>query len=527
MKRKLRLRLTGSLLAMTACATLHAPPSFADARDAQTLLKQTCQGCHTPEAGDALSRISHQRKTPEGWLMSIARMQTMHGLQISDDDRRTLVKYLADTQGLAPSETEGVRYALERRLNTVEHFDEQTSQMCGRCHSGARVALQRRPAEEWERLVNFHLGQWPSLEYQALSRDRDWFDLARKDMVPLLAKRYPLDNPAWNAWQQARPQAEALAGDWSFSGHLPGKGELAGVMSVASAGADQFKVTVKGQYADGSSFNGEGSAILYSGYEWRGNVTVDGVVMRQVLAAKGDELQGRMFEAEHDERGLDFVAARHGSQRLLAVQPGYLKTGGESEVTLVGTGLAGTPSFGKGVHVLQVLEQSPERIRVRLKAAADAKPGVREVSVGTLKGVSLAVYNRIAEVKVVPAFSVARIGEGGGSTPKVQGRFDAEAWGKGADGKAYRIGVVPAQWKVEAFDERAKDDEDVKFAGTMQADAGVFTPGDAGPNPQRKMSTNNAGNLKVIAAVEDGGKALTGEGHLIVTVQRWNNPPIP
>jgi len=127
----------------------------------------------------------------------------------------------------------------------------------------------------------------------------------------------------------------------------------------------------------------------------------------------------------------------------------------------------------------------------------------------------------------VPQFSVARIGEGGGSTPKVQGRFDAEAWGKGADGKPYRIGVFPAQWKVEPFDDRAREDEDVKFAGTMQADAGVFTPGDAGPNPQRKMSTNNAGNLKVIAAVDDAGKSLTGEGHMIVTVQRWNNPPIP
>ncbi|MGE8313553.1 MAG: quinohemoprotein amine dehydrogenase subunit alpha, partial [Pseudomonas protegens] len=396
-----------------------------------------------------------------------------------------------------------------------------------RCHSGARIALQRRPAQEWERLVNFHLGQWPSLEYQALSRDREWLPTALKEMVPLLAKRYPLDNPAWKAWQQARPQAAALAGDWSFSGHLPGKGELAGVMSASAGEGDQFKLSVKGQYADGSPFNGEGSAILYNGYEWRGNVTVDGVVMRQVLAAQGNALQGRMFEAEHDERGLDFIAARQGSQRLLAVQPGYLKAGEEAEVTLVGAGLAGTPSFGKGVEVVQVLEQSPERIRVRLKAAASAQPGLREVSVGSLKGATLAVYQRIAEVKVVPAFAVARIGDGGGSTPKVQGRFDAEAWGKGADGKAYRIGVMPAQWKVEAFDAQAAKDEDVKYAGSMQADSGVFTPGDAGPNPLRKMSTNNAGNLKVIAAVEEGGKALTGEGQLIVTVQRWNNPPIP
>jgi len=511
MKRKLRSGMSASLLALAACAALHAPQSMA-ARDAQTILKETCQGCHTPEADNALSRISHQRKTPEGWLMSIARMQTMHGLQISDEDRRTLVKYLADTQGLAPSETDGVRYALERRLNTVEHFDDQTSQMCGRCHSGARVALQRRPAQEWERLVNFHLGQWPSLEYQALARDRDWFDIARKDMVPLLAKRYPLDNPAWKAWQKTAPKAETLVGDWSFSGHLPGKGELAGVMSVSASGDDQFKVAVKGQYADGSPFNGDGSAILYSGYEWRGNVTIDGVVMRQVFAAKGTELQGRMFDAEHDERGLDFIAAKQGSSRLLAVQPGYLKAGSETEVTLIGSGLQGTPNFGNGVEVAQVLEQSPERIKVKIKAAADAKPGAREVSIGSLKGPTLSVYSQIAEVKVVP---------------EVQGRFDAEAWGNGADGKPYRIGVFPAQWKVEAFDDRAKEDQDVKFAGTMQADSGVFTPGDAGPNPARKMSTNNAGNLKVIAAVDDAGKSLTGEGHMIVTVQRWNNPPIP
>ncbi|MGC5702174.1 quinohemoprotein amine dehydrogenase subunit alpha [Pseudomonas sp. NFXW11] len=526
MKRQLRLRLSASLLAIATCSALHAPSSFA-ARDAGSLLRETCQGCHIPEAGGALSRISHQRKSPEGWLMSIARMQTMHGLKISDDDRRTLVKYLADTQGLAPSETDGVRYALERRLNTVEHFDEQTTQMCARCHSGARIALQRRPAQEWERLVNFHLGQWPSLEYQALSRDRQWLPTALKDMVPLLAQRYPLDNPAWRAWQQARPQAAALAGDWSFSGHRPGKGELSGVMSVSAGAGDQFKLNIQGQYADGSPFNGQGSAILYNGYEWRGNVTVDGVVMRQVLAAQGSALQGRMFEAEHDERGLDFIAAKPGSQRLLAVQPGYLKAGEEAEVTLVGAGLAGTPSFGQGVEVLQVLEQSSARIRLRLKAAATAQPGLREVSVGSLKGASLAVYQRIAEVKVVPAFAVARVGEGGGSTPKVQGRFDAEAWGQGADGQAYRIGLMPAQWKVEAFDAQAAKDEDVKFAGQMQADSGVFTPGDAGPNPQRKMSTNNAGNLKVIAAVEDAGKALTGEGQLIVTVQRWNNPPIP
>jgi quinohemoprotein amine dehydrogenase len=494
------------------------------AEEGPALLKSKCMGCHIPEGNDSYSRISHQRKTPEGWLMSIGRMQVMHGLQISDGDRRTLVKYLADKQGLAPSETDGVRYAMERRLNTVEQFDDQLSQMCGRCHSGARVALQRRPAKEWEHLVNFHLGQWPSLEYQAQSRDRDWLDLALKEMVPELAKRFPLENQAWADWQKDKPKAGALPGQWSFSGHMLTKGDVRGVMTVTADAGDTFKVDVKGQYADGTPFTGSGSAILYNGYEWRGNVKVGDTNMRQVFAALNGEMKGRMFEAEHDERGLDFSAAKDDNAKLLAVQPAFIKAGSEVELTLVGSGLKGTPDLGAGVEVVKVLEVTPKLVRVKVKAAADAAPGVRSVALGELKGVDLAVYKDISEVKVVPAFSIARVGENGGSTPKVQGRFEAEAWGKGADGQPYRIGYLPAKWSVEPFDERAKDDEDVKFAGQMQKD-GVFVPGGAGPNPERKMMTNNAGNLKVIAQLEEGGQK--GEGHLIVTVQRWNNPPLP
>ena len=497
----------------------------AHAADGQTISNAKCMACHTPEGNNSLSRISHQRKTPEGWLMSIARMQVMYGLKISDEDRRAVVKFLADKQGLAPSETDGVRYALERRLNTVEHFDSNFEQMCARCHSAARIALQRRPAAEWEKLVNFHLGRWPSLEYQALSRDRDWFDLAKKEMVPELAKRYPLDSKAWSDWQKNRPKAESLAGEWSFAGHMPGKGDVAGTMSVSGGADDQFKVSVKGQYADGTPFDGEGSAVLYNGYEWRGNVKVGDVTLRQVFAALKGQMQGRMFDKAHDERGLDFVAAQKGTSHVLGVQPAFLKAGSEAEVSVIGSGLKGKPSFRKGVEVVSVVSETPERVTVKVKAAASAAAGEREVSVGSAKGGSLAVYQDIAEVKVVPEFSVSRIGGNGGSTPKVQGSFDAEAWGKGADGKPFRIGVFPAKWSVEPFDDRAKEDQDVKFAGVMDADTGIFTPGDAGPNPERKMMTNNAGNLKVIAELEDGGQK--GEGHMIVTVQRWNNPPLP
>jgi hypothetical protein len=30
----------------------------------------------------------------------------------------------------------------------------------------------------------------------------------------------------------------------------------------------------------------------------------------------------------------------------------------------------------------------------------------------------------------------------------------------------------------------------------------------------------------VVAQAQDGGHAVEGRGHLIVTVQRWNTPPI-
>ena len=51
---------------------------------------------------------------------------------------------------------------------------------------------------------------------------------------------------------------------------------------------------------------------------------------------------------------------------------------------------------------------------------------------------------------------------------------------------------------------------------------GIFMPAEAGPNPERPFQTNNAGDLTVT------GTALgkTATAHLIVTVQRWIDPPI-
>jgi len=504
--------------------------------DAESIIRSKCLACHTEENAktDQFSRMSHQRKTPEGWLMTIARMQIMHGLEVTDEERSTLVKYFADKQGLAPQETEGARYAMERRLNTMESFESSNfTEMCSRCHSGARVMLQRRPASEWEHLVHFHMGQWPTLEYQALARDRDWMDLAFKEMVPELAKDFPLQSASWDKWQSMDKQS--MNGSWSFSAQMPGKGDIHGVMTVTGGKNDQYKVKVSGEYADGTALNGSGSAIVYTGYEWRANLTIDGIKMRQVFAASDDgaELTGRMFETVHDEAGMDFQAVRTGSTpKLLSVQPEYIRAGSTEVLTLVGTGLGDQISLGDGIKVVSELYRDENKVVVQATAMNNAESGKRTVKAGKANGASINVFDQIGSIKVVPEFSVARVGGNGGSTPKYNAHFQAEAWANGADGEAgtdddLRIGFVPAKWHVEPFDAQAEADRDTHFAGRMDAKTGMFTTAGAGPNPERRMSTNNAGNLKVVADVMENGQTISADGQLIVTVQRWNNPPLP
>ncbi|MBM4385043.1 MAG: quinohemoprotein amine dehydrogenase subunit alpha [Deltaproteobacteria bacterium] len=453
-------------------AALAAP---ALAETPQELLRNTCGGCHQSDASGGLSRIAHQRKTPEGWAMTIQRMEDLHGITVSSqslplgsaDAKRTLIKHLADTQGLAPSETEGFRYALEQRLDEFEPVDADFKMMCGRCHSAARVLLQRRPVDEWRELVHFHLGQWPSTEYSAGGRNLDWFPVALNETAPMLAEKYAYESAAWEKWKKAKKPD--LSGSWSVSGHQPSKGPFEGRLRATPNGADEYAVELSGEYLrSGEKLAGSGRATVYTGYEWRATLTVGDVKWQQVFAAGQRDglltLAGRMYERDHHELGMQLEAI---SER--------------------------TPSM----HTLA--------------------PGANA---------------RMDRITVEPPYQVARVGDGGGPIPKEYAVFDAVAWSNGADGKPetaddVRIGALPATWRVEPWNEQAREERDVEFAGVMDPATGVFTPGDAGPNPARKYGTNNVGNLKVIATLKDGERELTADAHLIVTVQRWIHSPIP
>src|SRR5690606_21168974 len=148
--------------ALLSCAAMFAAAP-ALAVTGEEVMQNACAACHVQNEDGRWERIDAARKTRNP------------GVALSPEERTAIVRHLSDTRGLSLTETAERRYILEREpVAWDEGPDTQMTQTCGRCHSYARVALQRRTPEDWKHLVNFHLGQFPTLEYQALARDRDW-----------------------------------------------------------------------------------------------------------------------------------------------------------------------------------------------------------------------------------------------------------------------------------------------------------------------------------------------------------------
>lgn len=511
------------------CLTAIALPAMADAPAPanQQTVRTWCAGCHTEDSPGHFQRLSVIRKSPEGWQMTIFRMQHVHNLALPEDARNAIIKYLSDTQGLAPAESAAGRFALERRPNMPDlKLGDNLPVMCGRCHSLARVALQRRDADEWLKHMHMHVGQFPSLEYQASARDIHWWEIATTQLPAKLGAMFPFDSPEWRAWKD-RPHAD-LSGDWLVHGHNPGGADFVGTLSVKAAGDDDYTAHYSLQTASGEPDGDFDSKVrVFTGYEWRGTSKPGAVDTHEVLALSedGKRLTGRWFEAAHPEVGGDVVAERlTGPAAVFMVSPRALKTGSTTEVLIAGRALLGAVNFGKGTHV-KLLKAGPTLIRVAVTVNAKAEPGLRSVTVGKLVGSDMAaIYDKVDRLDVRPSYGIARIG--GGRVDPVTAQF--EAWGfiEPRTGQApVALGPMKVKWTVEPHNEDAVKADDVKFAGTMRQD-GSFMPAVGGPNPERKFSANNAGDLNVVASLDQDGKQLRGEGHLIVTVQTWNTPPI-
>ncbi len=521
------------IVGLGSCSEAPKKSNISEAEKAagRVLISDNCSGCHMEGEDGTFSRISHMRKTPEGWDMNIARMMIFHGLEIDTKDRRALVKFLSDTQGLAPSETLAHRDVLERKHNIIEQgVEADMAAMCARCHSYARLALQRRDKEEWQNLVHMHLGQWASIEYQMLSRERDWRADALGPVSEKLGEKYPLKTAEWSQWQATEWQD--LSGEWRIVGHIPGIGAMDGIMKVTALGGDKYQTDYDLTISNSNSLKGTGKSIVHTGYEWRGTATLDDRKYRQIWAASpdGNSMTGRFFSKDHPEDGMAITAWRKtpDTRGIMSITPSALRVGEETEIVISGVNLSGEVSIA-GAEVT-VMQTGSDRIVATAKADGTSSGPVKLAVGNDVPAQDFVIYTQVDYLKVTPDYGISRVGGGGGPIPKVKAQFEAIGYSFGPDGVAdtgddLRLGVVPVIWSVDNYSEMAAEMQDAKHAGFITT-TGTFIPAVAGPNPARKYGTNNAGDLKVIATYRDGNRTLTAEAHLIATVQRWNNPPI-
>ncbi|HLO78351.1 MAG TPA: hypothetical protein VK196_17985 [Magnetospirillum sp.] len=219
-----------------------------------------------------------------------------------------------------------------------------------------------------------------------------------------------------------------------------------------------------------------------------------------------------------------------GAPQILGLSQTALRVGETATVTVWGAGLDGDASFGPGTSA-KVTGKGTGFVTLEVTADADAKPGNRTLAIGKLKAAEpFAIYRSIDSVKVEPPLALARIGGNGGKAPKVEAQLEAIGYANGPDGKPgtkddIRLGAFAATWQTAPFNAEAERMEDVKFAGGLTA-GGLFQPAGAGPNPQRHWGTNNVGDLKVTAVVNDHGRTVEGTGRAISAVQRFIDPAI-
>ncbi|PYQ83063.1 MAG: hypothetical protein DMG03_15250 [Acidobacteria bacterium] len=134
------------------------------------LVRSKCGSCHRADDKGRMTRISYRRATMENWERTIRRMVTLNHVALEPADARSILKYLADRQGLAPEEVRPIEFEAERR--TIEYAykaDETTANLCSSCHSVSRVMSERRTKEEWDLLIAMHRGYYPLVDNQPLN----------------------------------------------------------------------------------------------------------------------------------------------------------------------------------------------------------------------------------------------------------------------------------------------------------------------------------------------------------------------
>jgi quinohemoprotein amine dehydrogenase len=528
-------------------------------------VQKACAPCHTVDDKQQISRISFRRNTPEGWQETIRRMVALNNLRIDPQTARSVVKYLSNNLGLAPEEARPAAFEAERRIVDYKYTANADAEgVCNKCHSLGRVISQRRTREEWNLLIAMHRGWYPLVDNQAFRRPgpapRDVSPDGRppdtrhpvEKAVDHLAQAFPLRTAEWSAWSATMRPAR-LEGVWAISGHDLGKGPVYGRLQITAVPGAPDEFTTAMTLVDartGQRVTRTGQAVIYTGFQWRGRSSVSGASdsdWREVMFVDRDwrTIEGRWFSGSHDEIGLDVRLERVASDpRVLGAERQALRAGASNQsfriygVNLPATLRAADIDFGPGITVTNVTETSPESARVTVDVASTATVGKRDVFIAGSRAAGPAIYDSVDALKVAPNWAMARVG--GTVFPKALAQFEARAFDNGPDNRPdtpddIDLGLVPATWSLEEF-AATYDDDDIKFVGQIDAKSGLFTPNVDGPNPSRRGSRNNIGDVYAVATYtpEGGGdkpaKPLRARAHLLVTVplyMRWEEPGGP
>ena len=535
------------------------------------LVISKCGTCHAKDDKGNLSRISWERSTPEGWEEAIKRMVRLNGLTISPADARSIVKYLGTYHGLAPEEAKPVMYMPEHRSDdeTIIPNDEVRG-ACATCHAFGRAMSWRRSKADWQLLENLHSALYAQADgfFHRAGRGGGGGGGGRggeaaapvgpepgEAAVDYLSKSAALHTPEWAAWR-ARLRAPRITGKWLVSASITGHGKFYGDMVIdPGASDDEFKTTTTlHSVKDGTTIRRTGTALVYAGYSWRGrskgnppaNAKPDDLASeaRETLWIAPDQntAVGRWYWGQYQEFGFDVNLSRSSSEPTISAVGLYsLKTGSkDAPVKLYGDNFpaALAPAdvdFGVGVKVTKIVSHTKTEIVVDVDVDKDAVFGKRDISVGrSVLLNAFAVYDKVDYVKVTPDSALARLGSG--QHVKGYQQFEAIAYANGADGKSHtaddvELGPIEATWSVEEF-MAVFGDDDKNFVGHLSETA-FFTPASDGPNPERKFSRNNYGDVWVVATAKNekdkDGKPLSGRSYLVVTVPtyiNWDQPEV-
>lgn len=519
---------------------------------------QKCSACHARDDKGNLSRISWVRSTPEGWAQTIKRMVKLNGAVVEPAEARRIVQYLATYHGLAPEEAKPVMYLVENRIQDETIIPNDTiRQSCASCHAFAQPMSSRRSKREWALLQNMHVALFSQAEMQYFRPSPGAAPgpdgkpiLPAQVALNWLAEKAPLQTPEWAAWAP-RIRPSRLEGKWLVSAALPGKGRYLGEMTITSGeGADRYvTVTKLRSLQTGAEITRKGQGVVYGGYSWRGGGESGGAGRPDDPKNAGREVmwfapdlkmaQGRWYWGAYNEFGFDVTLTRASADpTVAAVTPSALKTGAKGvEVHIYGDALPQkvTPQdvdMGAGVTVTKIVSAKPGELVVTVDVAEKAVSGQRDVGVkGAVLVKALPVYDKVDYLKVTPETAMARLG--GIKFDKGYEQFEVIGYANGPDGKPktdddVAIGPVPVTWSLDEFHTVTYDD-DKAFVGELSQTA-LFTPATEGPNPQRRFSRNNYGEVWVVATAKDAkdrfGNALVGKAYLVVTVptyQRWDH----